>query len=82
MFLERYKQILKQGATINLKCDSDLMYEYTLEVIEKENLPLYENLSNVYNKDEVSKEMQIKTFYEKIWLKEGRTIKYIQFGLN
>jgi tRNA (guanine-N7-)-methyltransferase len=81
MFLERYKEILTPDATINLKCDSELMYEFTLETIENEGLVLHTHNDDIYAWDECPKEMEIKTFYEKIWLKEGRKIKYIKFSL-
>lgn len=81
MFLERYKIILMPEGTINLKCDSDLMYEFTLETIEKERLILHVNNDDIYSWEERPAEMEIKTYYEKIWLKEGKTIKYLKFSL-
>lgn len=81
MFLDRYKPILKSSGTINLKCDSELMYEYTLQMIEENNLALLINKPDVYLEENVSQEMEIKTYYERKWLKEGRVIKYLKFSL-
>lgn len=78
-FLDIYRSIMQKDGSINLKCDSTLFYEYTLEMIEEQNLQILENVPNVYSKESISKEMEIKTFYEKKWLKEGRVIKYLKF---
>lgn len=81
-FLNLYRNIAAKNATVNLKTDSDLFYESTLETIAEEQLEILENINNVYAQPSVSDLMKIKTFYENIWLKEGRTIKFIQFNLN
>ena len=81
-FLGIYRNIAQQNCLVNLKTDSDLFYESTLETIAEEKLEITENISNVYAMEHVSDILQIKTFYENIWLKEGRTIKFIQFKLN
>jgi len=81
MFLNRYKQFLKPAGTINLKTDDDHMYEYTLELIKENNYELLENIPNVYAQPEVSEELNIKTYYEMKWLKNGKTIKYLKFRI-
>ncbi|MCC7299245.1 MAG: tRNA (guanosine(46)-N7)-methyltransferase TrmB [Bacteroidia bacterium] len=81
-FLNLYRNIAAKNAIVNLKTDSDLFYESTLETIAEEQLEILENINNVYAQPSVSDLMKIKTFYENIWLKEGRTIKFIQFNLN
>jgi tRNA (guanine-N7-)-methyltransferase len=81
MFLNRYKQFLKPGGTINLKTDDDHMYEYTLDLIKENNYELLENISNVYAQPEVSDELNIKTYYELKWLQNGKTIKFIKFRI-
>lgn len=81
-FLNLYRNIAAKNCTINLKCDSDLFYESTLETIAEEGLEIIENIPNVYTQREISPLMEIKTFYENMWLKEGRTIKFLKFKLN
>lgn len=81
MFLDRYRKILKPNGCIKLKCDSDLLYEYTQEVIEEQKLTINENIKDVYALNEVPSFLEIKTYYEKKWLKEGRIIKYLSFNL-
>lgn len=79
-FLNLYRNIAAAETTINLKCDSDLFYESTLETVEEEKLNILSNIPDIYahNPEPL---MEIKTFYEKMWLKEGRTIKYLKFKL-
>lgn len=81
-FLKLYAPLLKKGARIHLKTDSPELYEYTLEVIEDENLIVHANLPDVYAQEPISKEMAIRTYYEKMHLKKGRTIRYLSFSLN
>jgi tRNA (guanine-N7-)-methyltransferase len=88
LFLARYKEVLKPGGVIHLKTDSPMLYEYTLEMIEEQGLPTFENSANVYSDlvHRVSKEEQavlsIRTYYESMWLEEGRTIHYVRFGIR
>lgn len=88
LFLERYREVLKSGGVIHLKTDSPLLYEYTLEQIEERALTLLEHSPNVYADlvHRVGPEMQavlnIRTYYESMWLEEGRTIHYLRFNLG
>lgn len=79
-FLNLYRNIARPGALVNLKTDSDLFYESTLETIAKEKLNIIENIPDVYaiNTPAI---LEIKTYYEKMWLNEGRVIKYLKFHL-
>lgn len=88
LFLARYKEVLKPGGLIHLKTDSPLLYEYTLEQITEHHLPLHEHSANVYTDlvNRVSPAEQavlnIRTYYEQMWLTEGRTIHYARFGVS
>ncbi len=83
-FLKLYKQIIKPNGIINLKTDSQLLYEYTLEVIAEENLNLIYNTNNLYaTTDEWLTEMkQIKTYYEKMFYAKGFDINFLVFNLG
>jgi tRNA (guanine-N7-)-methyltransferase len=81
-FLAHYRNICKKDAHIFLKTDSDLFYESTLETIQEEGLTLIENVQNVYTQPCAPELKEIQTFYENIWLKEGRTIKFLRFVLQ
>jgi tRNA (guanine-N7-)-methyltransferase len=81
-FLENYRKFLKTGGIVHLKTDSDLLYEYTREVIEAEKLPVYYDSADLYAEDSDLEVKKIQTFYEKIWLTQGLKIKYLRFGLQ
>lgn len=88
LFLARYEKILKPGGVVHLKTDSPLLYEYTLEQIAEHNLPLLEKSADVYadlvhrvteNEQAI---LNIRTYYESMWLEGGRTIHYVRFGIR
>jgi tRNA (guanine-N7-)-methyltransferase len=88
LFLDRYKRIMPPDGVIHLKTDSPVLYEYTLEQIAEHRLPLYEKSDNVYGElvhrvaPAEQAVLHIRTYYESMWLKEGRTIHYVRFGLR
>ncbi|MEX0608651.1 MAG: tRNA (guanosine(46)-N7)-methyltransferase TrmB [Balneolaceae bacterium] len=81
-FLKLYRKVFKPGAIIHLKTDSDLLYEYSKEVIAAEELELLKDIPNVYKTHPDDPVLSIKTFYEKKHLKEGKSIKYLSFRLD
>ncbi len=88
LFLARYKEILKPGGVIHLKTDSPLLYAYTLEQIAEHKLHTEESSANVYAElvlrlsPEEQAVLNIRTYYEGMWLEEGRTIHYVRFRLG
>jgi tRNA (guanine-N7-)-methyltransferase len=81
-FLERYRTFVKQDGVVNLKTDSDLMYEFTVETAQEGKLPIFYNYDNLHANDDDLEVKKIRTYYEQIWLDKGLTIKYIRFGIN
>lgn len=81
-FLERYRKFLKEDGVVNLKTDSDLMYEFTVETAHEAKYPIYYNYDNLYNNDDDLEVKKIRTYYEQMWLDKGLTIKYIRFGIR
>ena len=73
---------MKQEGVVNLKTDSDLMYEFTVETAKEGELPIFYNYDNLYANDDDLEVKKIRTYYEQIWLDKGLTIKYIRFGIN
>jgi len=80
-FLERYRAICQPGAVIHLKTDSSLLYNYTLKVVEEQGLAILESDDNIYRNGDRTGPLSIKTYYEKMHLAEGKTIKYLEFRL-
>ncbi len=81
-FLSIYRKFLKPGGVINLKTDSDLLYEYTKEVIEQNNLEILADIDDVHSRYARHPELSIRTHYEKIHLKNNKTIKFVSFKLK
>lgn len=81
-FLEKYARILKPDATLHLKTDDDGLFEYTLEVIKEEGHILVDKVLDLYQTDKYQEYRAIETYFEHLFVDQGRTIKYIQFKLN
>lgn len=83
MFLNRYKKILKKEGIIHLKTDSTSFYEYTLEVLEEQKLPLIWHTNDLYKSCPADRQelITIKTHYEKLFTDKGEDIKYVCFKL-
>lgn len=79
-FLHHYKKILQPQGRIHLKTDSNELYKFTQEVIADNNCKLHKDISDVYASDH-GELLKIKTFYEKMHLADGRTIRYLEFSL-
>ncbi|MEA1874262.1 MAG: tRNA (guanosine(46)-N7)-methyltransferase TrmB [Bacteroidota bacterium] len=80
-FLSKYQQIIKDKGLVHLKTDDPVLYAYTQDVIKHNDLKLIHDISDIYKKDYSKIVPPIKTFYEKMWLEENRTIRYLCFEL-
>ena len=81
-FIKQYRSFLKPGGVINLKTDSPTLYDFTLETIaEDPKCTLLYHDDDIYSKPLYCPELDIKTFYEKMHLENGRTIKYVKFTI-
>lgn len=90
-FLKRYSNILKIGGIVNLKTDNSPLYEYSKEVAMLENLKIIAATHDLYNSIEKADDdfinrnselLQIKTYYEKMFLAQGMKICYLSFQLS
>lgn len=84
MFLNRYKKFLKADGLIHLKTDSTGFYEYTLDVIKENKLPLIWHTNHLYKNCPADRQelTSIKTYYEGLFTAKGEDIKYICFKLS
>ena len=81
-FVGYYKAIMKDGGgVLNLKTDSRELYAYGCESAEGYGWQLLESVEDVYQEpcDPILTEVQ--TFYERMWLTEGRTISYVKMRI-
>ena len=81
-FLRLYQQFLKPDAIIHLKTDSPDLYHFTKTVINLFNLTLLEDFDDAYHQQGISKELQIKTYYESLDIAKSKRVHYLQFRLN
>ena len=89
-FMERYRQLLRDGATIHLKTDSPFLYTYTRAMLEVNHLPVLCDTDDLYNQQSAVSNQQsvrledarrLQTHYEHQWLERGLTIKYLAWQL-
>jgi tRNA (guanine-N7-)-methyltransferase len=81
-FLNLYKQMLKPGGFINLKTDNDGLHAYTAEKIEELGLKLHIKTEDLYNSPYADEVLNIKTYYEKKYLKDNKNINYLKYSLD
>jgi tRNA (guanine-N7-)-methyltransferase len=83
-FIERFRKIMKPEGIIHLKTDSDLFFDYTLEVINEDGHELIYSNTDLYNNPDdlkIKEVIAVQTFYEKMWLAEGCKIKYLEYKI-
>ena len=82
-FLQYYSSMLRPEGTIHLKTDSRELYDYTLdEVIRPAGHTLLFATPDLYASGHNSMATAVQTFYENMFLKEGKPITYLCFKLN
>lgn len=81
IFLNYYRNFLRDGGFINLKTDNFGLYTYTLELARYNKLEV-EKYSNDIDKAGWDDEtVSIKTYYESLFRAEGIKINYLRFCL-
>ena len=80
-FLRLYHQILKSEGKIHLKTDSPDLYSFTKTVIDLYQLSIKTDHNNVYDLDDLSRELKIKTHYESLDIADSNRIFYLSFSL-
>jgi tRNA (guanine-N7-)-methyltransferase len=83
-FLARYRNVQRQGSLIHLKTDTELLYQYTHDVLAETPSTVLETSRNIYDEGLHKRipELEIKTAYEHKHLAAGRLIKYIRFRIE
>ncbi|MCX6272547.1 MAG: tRNA (guanosine(46)-N7)-methyltransferase TrmB, partial [Bacteroidetes bacterium] len=82
-FLQIYKVILKEKGLIHLKTDNLGLFNYSLEVISGNGHHLNYATSDLYQAPDGPEDAKaVQTFYEKMFLEEGKPICYLAFTLN
>lgn len=81
-FLSYYQKFIIEGGLINLKTDSQELYDYTKEVIEYNKLALVMANQDIYGSGIADDVLSIKTYYENQWLVQGLKSHYLKFRLT
>lgn len=82
-FLDTYSRILAPESILHLKTDSQELYDYTLnEVLPARQVEIMAQSDNLYNSDYQGEAKLTQTFYERMFLAEGKPITYIQWKTN
>jgi len=83
VFLNRYKNILKPGGVIHLKTDSYKLHEYTLAVLQENDVIPEMATRDLYAPGhEYDEILAIKTYYEQLFLSENKPITYLKFTID
>ncbi len=80
-FLNLYRQVLRKTGRIHFKTDDQALFEYTLQTLEAERCPVYQTITDLHHTEVAGEILKIQTTYEARYVAEGRTIKYLCFGL-
>jgi tRNA (guanine-N7-)-methyltransferase len=82
LFLNKYKTILNNDGIIHLKTDNQFFFDYSMEIVNEFKHHLLFATEDLYHSGIQEDVIQIQTYYENIWLKEGKKIFYMKFRLN
>ena len=82
-FINRYKNILIKDGEINLKTDSEFLHGYLIGLIQGLNHEIIYSNHDIYNRSGAPIEAtSIQTYYESLFLKEGKPITFLKFKFN
>ena len=82
LFLNSYRNFLCAGGIVHLKTDSSFLYQYTRNLLDFNKLQVKIASDDLYNSVFVENAYSVHTFYEKMFLKKGIPIKYLQFLIH
>jgi tRNA (guanine-N7-)-methyltransferase len=80
-FLRLYQQVINPGGLIHLKTDSPDLYHFTKKVIELYECKLHDDFEDVYAREKITRELQLKTHYESLDIAQSNRIHYLCFSL-
>ena len=80
-YLTVYKHVIKEGAPIHLKTDSNPLFDFSLKSLIENRYVIGEKIDDVYDDEKLHEDLYIKTNYEERHLADNRVIKYVRFSL-
>ena len=79
--LSVYRRVLAADGTVHLKTDSDFFLDFTLGTLQRLDFPVLCLQRDIYANGFPDPRLEIKTWYERMWLEEGKAIHYLKFNL-
>lgn len=80
-YLDTYLNYIHDNAILHLKTDDNTLYEYSLKTIQAHyDYEITYHQDDIYSSELYTPELEIKTYYERMHLANGKKIKYIQFS--
>ena len=84
-FLQRYRHFLNDKGLVHLKTDSNFLFTYTREMALHNGLTPEVCTEDLYNDNQLDEAtmsiLNIRTYYESMWLERGLNIRYMKFRL-
>lgn len=84
-FLQRYRHFLNDKGLVHLKTDSNFLFTYTREMALRNGLTPEVCTEDLYNESQLDEAtmniLNIRTYYESMWLERGLNIRYMKFRL-
>ena len=78
-FLQSYREIMQPKGIIHLKTDSQSLFDYTCKVVKSNNLRVLLCTDDLYRSGYADDILSVQTYYEKMFMDKGFTIKYFKF---
>lgn len=78
-FLKLYKEILEPSGILHLKTDSRLLFDSTLEELQTFPSEIITATTDLYNEGLNDPVLEIKTYYERMFLAQNSKINYLQW---
>lgn len=75
-----YRALLQPGGWVHLKTDNEALFQYTLELLSTEPITDLVYTPDLYQSEWLATHHGIQTDYEKKFLAQGITIKYLRFA--
>ncbi len=80
-FLDSYRAFLSDGGFVHLKTDNAELFNYTMDLVKENKLPLIFASRDLYGSQQDEIVHGIRTYYENQFIAEGLKIQYLKFRL-
>ena len=82
IFLNMYSKFLKPGSIIHLKTDSRELFDYTYGLILHNGIEPITSTTDLYSGNLNNEILSVRTFYEDMFISQGKKITYLSFRLS